>query len=51
MTQEAKICRKSLHGHVPRNQNTDVDQEATQQWLRSSGLQAGSEGFMLVAQD
>ena len=31
--------------------NDDVDQKKTHQWLRSSGLKAKTEGFILAPQD
>ena len=43
--------QKPLHGKYPlRCQQADVDQTATHQWLRSSGLKA-VRGFILAAQD
>ena len=43
---------KPLHGqYAARLQNTEVDVEATLQWLSSSELKAETEGFIFAAQD
>ena len=41
---------KPLHGRYPqRSQQADVDQANTHQWLRSVGLKAETEGFIIAA--
>ena len=43
---------KSLHGqYALRSHEADVDLHDTHQWLRSAGLKAETEGFIVDAQD
>ena len=43
---------KALHGKYPkRTKEADVDQNKTNQWLRSTGLKAETEGLIIAAQD
>ena len=43
---------KPLHGQFALcSQKADVDSKDTHQWLRSDGLKAEIEGFIIAAQD
>ena len=43
---------KPLHSqYLLRSQNADVDLHDTHQWLRSGGLKAETEGFIVAAQE
>lgn len=43
---------KELHGRYPKRlRETDVDDYITNQWLRSTGLKAETEGLIIADQD
>ena len=49
---EEKELQKELHGRYPeRLREADVDGYKTNQWLRSTGLKAKTEGVIIAAPD